>query len=90
MQPVALTIERDVYTALVRAARRATPLEACGLCGGAAGHVTRFYELTNVDASPEHFGMRPEDQFAAVKDMRARPDAAGALAQPSGQSSADV
>jgi proteasome lid subunit RPN8/RPN11 len=27
--------------------------------------------LTNADASPEHYSMKPEEQFAAVKDMRA-------------------
>lgn len=66
-----LRIDRRVYDDMLMAAKRAAPLEACGLCGGQDGHVTRFYELTNVDLSPEHFGMKPEEQFAAVKDMRA-------------------
>lgn len=65
-----LTITGTVYEAMRRAARKAAPLEACGLCGGTNGRVTRFYELTNADASGEHFRMLPEEQFAAVKAMR--------------------
>ena len=66
-----LSIEQHVYDGMLVAARKAAPLESCGLCGGNDRRVTRFYELTNADASPEHFSMIPEEQFAAVKDMRA-------------------
>ncbi len=65
-----LTIAENVYAAMLRAARTATPLEACGLCGGKNGRVTRFYELTNADASGDHFHMLPEEQFAAIKAIR--------------------
>jgi len=67
-----LFIEQAVADALVAAARRVAPLEACGLCGGRDGRVTVFHELTNRDASGEHYTMLPEEQFAAVKAMRAR------------------
>lgn len=67
-----LTIEQTVAEAMVEAARRAAPLEACGLCGGREGRIVAFYELTNRDASGEHYTMLPEEQFAAVKDMRAK------------------
>ncbi len=66
-----LEITRESYEAMLGAALKAAPLEACGLCAGNDGAVTRFYELTNADASSEHFTMLPEEQFAAVKDMRA-------------------
>lgn len=65
-----LKITPDVSEAIVAAARRAAPLEACGLCGGAGGRATRFYELTNVDAATDHFAMAPAEQLAAVRDMR--------------------
>lgn len=67
-----MKVERSVYAAMLRAAQMAAPQEACGLCGGAEGWITRFYEIANADASGEHFSMRPEDQFSAVRDMRAR------------------
>ncbi len=66
-----LIIEKQVAESLLRAARAAAPREACGLCGGRDGHVTEFTELTNADASPEHFSMLPAEQFKAVKAMRA-------------------
>ncbi len=72
MSDISLIIEREVYDAMVMAARRAAPMEACGLCAGKDGHVTQFYELTNADASAEHFSMKPAEQFAAIKDMRAK------------------
>jgi proteasome lid subunit RPN8/RPN11 len=66
-----LTVEPDVYESMLAAARKAAPLEACGLLAGAGERVTKCYVLTNADASPEHYSMKPEEQFAAVKDMRA-------------------
>lgn len=65
-----LTLERNILDAMLEAARKAAPLEACGLLGGTDGHAAEFYELTNVDSSGEHYSMKPEEQFAAVKDMR--------------------
>ncbi len=65
-----LTISKIVSAELAAVAGTAAPLEACGLLAGMDGQVTKFYPMTNVDASPEHFSMKPEEQFAAVKDMR--------------------
>jgi proteasome lid subunit RPN8/RPN11 len=70
-----LTIESRLVEAMLLAARAAAPLEACGLCGGQAGRVTSFHPLTNADASGEHYTMRPEEQFRAVRAMRAAGEA---------------
>ncbi len=67
---VKLTISRAVWAELAATAGKAVPNEACGLLAGGDGQVTKFYPMTNVDASPEHFSMKPEEQFTAVKDMR--------------------
>lgn len=69
-QMQSLAIEDSVYDAMLAAAHRVAPLEACGLLGGVPGQATAFHELTNADASGEHYSMIPEEQFAAVKDMR--------------------
>lgn len=66
-----LQISRSDYQAMLSAAQKAAPCEACGLLAGQNGKVVKFYELTNADASPEHFSMVPAEQFAALKDMRA-------------------
>ena len=34
--------------------------------------IEQFYELRNTDAAAEHYNRAPEEQFAAVKDMRAK------------------
>ena len=57
---------------MIAASRKASPLEACGLLGGVDGVASEFYELTNIDASGDHYGMTPEEQFAVVKDMRGK------------------
>jgi len=57
---------------MVSAARAVAPIEACGLLGGVDGVVKQFYELRNTDAAAEHYNMAPEEQFATIKDMRAK------------------
>ncbi|MCC8073512.1 MAG: M67 family metallopeptidase [Clostridiales bacterium] len=62
------------YNAIVDYACNNLPNEACGLLGGiicdGVKEVKKVYMLTNIDASPEHFSMNPEEQLTAVKDMR--------------------
>lgn len=48
------------------------PLEVCGILGGTGDTVTAIYRMTNTDASNEHFMMDPREQFAVVKDLRAK------------------
>ena len=66
-----LTIDNPVYEQMLQAARARAPIEACGLCGGRDGRVSRFIELTHADATAEHFRMLPAEQFAAVRSLRA-------------------
>ena len=67
-----LTIPRHAYDAMLAASRAVAPIEACGLLGGADDGVAQFYELPNTDAAAEHYTMAPQEQFAAIKDMRAK------------------
>lgn len=69
---MSLAVPRGIYDSMLAAARRAAPLEACGLLAGRDGRAELFYELRNADASAEHYRMLPEEQFAAAKDMRAQ------------------
>ncbi len=67
-----LKINQDIFDAIVNHARNEAPLEACGYLGeGGDGLVVKHYPLTNVDASEEHYSLSPEEQFAAVRQMRA-------------------
>ncbi len=67
-----LRIKESVITAIIAHAEREAPCEACGYLAAEDGLVNRHYELTNTDKAADHFSMDPGEQFAAVKDMRAR------------------
>ena len=64
------------YVEMVRHAKGVAPIEDCGLLGGTIDggekHVERVFFLTNTDHSAEHFSLDPQEQFAAVKELRAQ------------------
>ncbi|MDR2450924.1 MAG: M67 family metallopeptidase [Candidatus Accumulibacter sp.] len=68
-----LRIPRSILDAVIAHARRGLPNEACGylagkVCSaGGAAEIAAHFPLTNVDASPEHFGFDPAEQFAALR-----------------------
>ncbi len=69
-----LLITKDDYRKILDSAVKELPNEACGLIAGVIENgvkvVKEVYFLTNADASNEHFSMKPEEQLAAIKDMR--------------------
>lgn len=67
-----LAIPQNIYAAVLAHARAGFPLETCGILGGTDGVVSEFYPMKNVDQSREHFMMEPKEQFAVVKDLRAK------------------
>ena len=67
-----LKIPQHIYDDLVAHAREGFPLEVCGILGGSDDVVTTTYRMANTDQSNEHFMMDPKEQFAVVKDLRAR------------------
>lgn len=70
-----LYITEADYNVILAHCKKNLPNEACGLVAGTGDKNDQFikkvYLLTNTDASSRHFSMIPEEQFAAVKDMRA-------------------
>jgi [CysO sulfur-carrier protein]-S-L-cysteine hydrolase len=66
-----LVVPDQIVRQLRGTAEMQAPCEACGLLAGRAGVVSKFYPMTNSDASPDHFSMLPAEQFAAAKDARA-------------------
>lgn len=65
-------IPNAMYHDMLTHAREGFPLEVCGILGGTGDTVTANYRMTNTDASNEHFMMDPKEQFAVVKDLRAK------------------
>ena len=67
-----LAIPKHIYAAVLAHGRAGFPLETCGILGGQDGVVSEFYPMTNTDQSREHLLMDPKEQFAVVKDLRAK------------------
>jgi proteasome lid subunit RPN8/RPN11 len=65
-----LTISKTVLDRIIDHAKAELPNEACGYLAGNNNEVTKAYELTNIDHSPEHFSFDPSEQFKTVKDAR--------------------
>ncbi len=67
-----MKIPQHIHDDIIAHARKGFPLEVCGILGGRDGVVSAIYRMTNTDASNEHFMMDPREQFAVIKELRAR------------------
>jgi len=67
-----LKIPQHIHDDIIAHAREGFPLEVCGILGGNAGEVSAIYRMTNTDQSNEHFMMDPREQFAVIKELRAK------------------
>ncbi|HEY5523547.1 MAG TPA: M67 family metallopeptidase [Desulfuromonadaceae bacterium] len=67
-----IRIPQTIHDDIIAHAREGFPLEVCGILGGTGESVSAIYRMTNTDASNEHFMMDPKEQFAVVKDLRAK------------------
>ncbi|UCD66602.1 MAG: M67 family metallopeptidase [Deltaproteobacteria bacterium] len=67
-----LRIEQEVIDKIVEHGRAEAPLEACGYLAEKNGFVCKSITMKNIDASPVHYSMDPAEQFAAVRDCRAK------------------
>ena len=66
-----MEIPADIFEQMVAQAKAQAPVEACGILAGRDNRVEKFYEMTNVDNSSDHFMMEPKEQFAVAKNIRA-------------------
>lgn len=67
-----LRIDKHIVDNIVLHAGRELPIEACGYLAGKGGTVTAHYEMTNADASVEHFSFNVQEQFAVLMDARSK------------------
>jgi proteasome lid subunit RPN8/RPN11 len=65
-----LEIPTYIFRQMLEQARAQAPIEACGILAGRDSKVEKFYRMTNIDQSSDHFMMEPKEQFAVVKDIR--------------------
>ena len=68
----ALEIPKHIFSQMLAHAHEQAPIEACGILAGGDHLVERLYSMANTDQSSDHFTMAPEEQFAVMKDMRAK------------------
>lgn len=67
-----LQISHAIHDDMIAHAKEGFPLEVCGILGGSGESISTIYRMTNTDASNEHFMMDPKEQFAVIKDLRAK------------------
>lgn len=67
-----LRIPRKLADTVIDHAFQGFPLEVCGILGGTEGAASAIYRMTNTDQSNEHFMMDPKEQFAVIKELRAK------------------
>lgn len=67
-----IRIPLSIHDEMIAHAKEGFPLEVCGILGGTGDSVSVGYRMTNIDASNEHFMMEPKEQFAVVKELRAK------------------
>ncbi len=67
-----ITIPKHIADKMIRHAYEELPNEACGLLTGINGIVQEHYALTNVDNSPEHFSLDPQEQFNVLKKAKSK------------------
>ena len=67
-----IQIPKPIHDDMIAHAKEGFPLEVCGILGGINSTVSANYRMNNTDASNEHFMMDPKEQFAVVKDLRAK------------------
>ena len=65
-----MKIPKKLYNQIILHAKNDLPNEACGYLAGQDDIVVKAYPVKNVDHSHAHFSFDPEEQFAAIKDMR--------------------
>ncbi len=66
-----LQVPQHIREHIVSQAQREKPNECCGYLGGSEdGQVSEAYPMRNIDESPTHFRLEPEEQFAVLKQAR--------------------
>jgi len=65
-------IPQQIIDGIIAQARNELPNEACGLLAGTGDAVTEAFPLTNADHSPQHFSFDPKEQFAVLRQARAK------------------
>jgi proteasome lid subunit RPN8/RPN11 len=69
---IMLVIEQRVIEEVIAHAKSEVSLEVCGFLAEGEGVVCQSLPLRNVDASPKHFSLDPQEQFDALGEIRSK------------------
>ncbi|MEA3226234.1 MAG: M67 family metallopeptidase [Planctomycetota bacterium] len=65
-----LEIPNYLFEDVLEQARAEAPVECCGILAGCDGRVEKLYKMANAEHRHDHYMMSPEQQFAAIRDIR--------------------
>ncbi len=65
-----MKILKALMDQIILHAKTDLPNECCGYLAGENGKITKVYPITNIDQTHDHFSFDPEEQFAAIKNIR--------------------
>ncbi len=65
-----MKILKAIKDQIILHAKTDLPNECCGYLAGTKSLITKAYPITNIDKTHDHFSFDPEEQFAAIKDIR--------------------
>ena len=65
-----IRIPQTIIDEIYKQGRLEAPFEACGYLAGTEGNIVRYYPMTNIDHSEDHFSLDPKEQFAVIKKAR--------------------
>jgi proteasome lid subunit RPN8/RPN11 len=60
-----LKITKNVISGIIAHTKNKAPIEACGYLAEKEGVIVKQYRMKNMDASPVHFSLDPEDCFSS-------------------------
>ena len=64
-----MELDGVMFKEMVEHGLREFPNEACGLVAGPAGSPSRFFAMSNLDASPVSYRLDPQEQLRVFDEM---------------------
>ncbi len=65
-----MKILKTIIDRIIMHAKDDLPIECCGYLAGDKELITKAYPLKNIEQRNDHFSFDPQEQFAAIKDIR--------------------
>lgn len=67
-----IRIPYKIFEEMLAHCREGYPNESCGILAGKGNEISKIYKISNSKSSPDFYVMDSKEQFAVMKDIRAR------------------